>query len=59
MLYVVTCSEVFQENYQYLVSGLTEVASRHNERVLRTPHNDISIGKCYYVNIWSTVKWLT
>ena len=35
-----------QDNYQYLVSGLEEVSTKHSEQVLRTPHNDISIGKC-------------
>ena len=40
-----------QENYEYLVSGLSEVAVKHSEQVLHTPHNDISIGK------WSTV-WM-
>ena len=33
-----------QENYLYLREKLSEVCSRHGERVLDTPHNPISIG---------------
>ncbi|XP_065882648.1 O-phosphoseryl-tRNA(Sec) selenium transferase-like isoform X2 [Dysidea avara] len=33
-----------KDNYQYLVSGLEEVSTKHSEQVLRTPHNDISIA---------------
>ena len=33
-----------QENYKYLKEKLTEVATKHGERVLHTPKNSISIG---------------
>lgn len=33
-----------QENYLYLKEQLSEVCSRHGERVLDTPHNPISLG---------------
>lgn len=33
-----------KENYQYLASKLSEVASKHAERLLKTPHNGISMG---------------
>jgi len=33
-----------QENYKYLKEKLTEVATKHGERVLHTPKNAISIG---------------
>ncbi|CAG2232952.1 SEPSECS [Mytilus edulis] len=33
-----------KENYQYLASKLSEVASKHGERLLQTPHNGISMG---------------
>ena len=38
-----------QENYLYLKERLSEVCSRHGERVLDTPHNPISLGGGYAV----------
>ena len=35
---------VLQENVGYLKQKLDEVAKKHGERVLSTPHNPISIG---------------
>lgn len=37
-----------KENYQYLASKLSEVASKHGERLLQTPHNGISMGKTIF-----------
>ena len=33
-----------KENYQYLSSKLSAVAEKHGERILKTPHNAISMG---------------
>lgn len=33
-----------KENYQYLSSKLSVVAAKHGERLLKTPHNGISMG---------------
>ena len=47
------------------MDGLSQVASKHGEQVLHTPHNDISIGRkyresmeCKYVHRYNSVGLL-
>lgn len=37
----------FQEMFSYLSSELKKLADNHNERLLDTPHNPISLGNCW------------
>ena len=43
-MYNVSVSSLLKDNYQYLLKILSDVAQRHNERVLVTKNNPISIG---------------
>lgn len=39
----------FQEMFSYLSSGLKKLADTHNERLLDTPHNPISLGNLFVI----------
>lgn len=39
------CLHVLQEIYSFLAQELKSLASAHNERLLHTPHNPISLGR--------------